>query len=136
VEHNVQLPDEYDEIYRDLEPYWGIDPLDLQKTREELETHDLTVVVEKTDQSPHIEIVNHHLPPNKVEHLTRTIRNVLVLLEGIEHSLLPFRAVFSPNDGPAMLSDYGLKSMALAAAANGTSKLFSITIAMARKESR
>ncbi|KIM52545.1 hypothetical protein SCLCIDRAFT_60830, partial [Scleroderma citrinum Foug A] len=29
VEHNVQLPDEYDEIYYDLEPFWGVDPEDM-----------------------------------------------------------------------------------------------------------
>jgi len=122
VEHNVQLPDEYDEIYRDLEPFWGIDPLDLQKTREELESRNGTVVVEKTDQSPRVEVVGSKLPPDSEERLTRTIRKILVLLEGIEHYLPPFRAVFSPHDGPNMLSDYRVKSMALAAAANGSSE--------------
>ncbi|TEB27987.1 hypothetical protein FA13DRAFT_1736176 [Coprinellus micaceus] len=36
-EHNVQLPDEYDQIHADLEPFWGVEPADLRKTQEELE---------------------------------------------------------------------------------------------------
>ncbi|OJA20997.1 hypothetical protein AZE42_09122 [Rhizopogon vesiculosus] len=120
MEHEVQLPDEYDDIYRDLEPFWGIDPLDLQKTREELEVKHEIVTVEKTDKSPRIEVVDRRLPPDSEERLTRIIQNILILLDDVEHSLPPFRAVFSPHDGPNMLSDYGVKSMALAAAANGS----------------
>ena len=37
IEHNVQLPDEYDQIHHDLEPFWGVAPADLLKTQEELE---------------------------------------------------------------------------------------------------
>lgn len=133
MEHDVQLPDEYDDIYHDLEPFWGIDPLDLQKIREELEARNGTVVVEKTDQSPHIELVGRKLPPDSEERLTRIILKIILLLEDVEHYLPPFRAVFSPHDGPDMLTDYGVKSMALAAAANGSSKLFMITLAVNSK---
>jgi len=128
MEHNVQLPDEYDDIYRDLEPFWGINPLYLQKTREDLETRNGTVVVEKTDRSPHIEVVSHRLPSDSAKQLTQIIRDILLLVEDIEHHLPPFRAVFSPHDGPSMVSDYRVKSMALAAAANGSSKLCLLTI--------
>jgi len=128
MEHNVQLPDEYDDIYRDLEPFWGIDPLYLQKTREDLETRNGTVVVEKTDRSPYVEVVSHRLPSDSAKQLTRIIQDILLLVEDIGHHLPPFRAVFSPHDGPNMLSDYRVKSMALAAAANGSSKSCLLTL--------
>lgn len=122
--HNVQLPDEYDEIYQDLEPYWGIDPLDFQKNREHLEAQDNTVVIAKTDQSPIIEVIDYHLPEDSAKWLVGRIDNVLQLLEDVEEHLPPFRAVFSPHDNPSMLSDYGIKSMALEAAA-ARSSMFS-----------
>ncbi|KAG2063178.1 hypothetical protein BDR04DRAFT_978260, partial [Suillus decipiens] len=117
VAHNVQLPDEYDDIYRDLEPFWGIDPLDFQKTREQLEAKEQTVVIAKTDQNSVIEIVNYHLPEESAPRLIASIERILDLLRDVEDLLPPFRAVFSPHDNPAMLSDYGVKSMSLEAAA-------------------
>ncbi|KAG2151174.1 glycosyl transferase family 90-domain-containing protein [Suillus bovinus] len=118
VAHNVQLPDEYDEIYQDLEPFWGIDPLDFQKNIEELEAQENTVVIAKTDKSSSVEVVGYRLPPDSVSRLISRIDNVLQLLQDIKDDLPPFRAVFSPHDNPSMLSDYGVKSMALDAAAS------------------
>jgi hypothetical protein len=131
VEHNVQLPDEYDEIYQDLEPYWGIDPLDFQKNIEQLEAQENTVVIGKTDQNSFIEVIDYHLPQDSAQRLLDRIDNVLKLLEDIEHDLPPFRAVFSPHDNPSMLSDYGIKSMALEAAA-ARSSMFFVTVALQR----
>lgn len=119
VANNVQLPDEYDEIYQDLEPYWGIDALDFQTNREQLEAQENTIVLAKTDQNSFIEIVDYHLPQDATERLIGRIDNVLKLLQDVEDDLPPFRAVFSPHDNPSMLSDYGIKSMALEAAAAG-----------------
>lgn len=123
VTHNVQLPDEYDEIYQDLEPFWGIDPLAFQESREQLEAQDNTIVIAKTDQSPFVEVADYRLPQDNTEMLLGRIDNVLRLLQDIEHLLPPFRAVFSPHDNPSMLSDHGVKSKALeAAAAHSTLK--------------
>ncbi|KAG2140698.1 glycosyl transferase family 90-domain-containing protein [Suillus clintonianus] len=120
VTHNVQLPDEYDEIYQDLEPFWGIDPLDLQTTREHLEAQDNTVVIGKSEQGSFIEVLDYHLPEDSAERLLGRIDHVLQLLQDVEEFLPPFRAVFSPHDNPSMLSDHGVKSMALDAAAART----------------
>ena len=35
VENNVQLPDEYDQIYNDLESFWGIEPSGLIQIQKE-----------------------------------------------------------------------------------------------------
>ncbi|KAG1871500.1 glycosyltransferase family 90 protein [Suillus subluteus] len=123
VTHNVQLPDEYDEIYQDLEPFWGIDPLAFQESREQLEAQFNTIVIAKTDQRPSVEVADYNLPEDATERLLGRIDNVLRLLQDIEHLLPPFRAVFSPHDNPSMLSDHGVKSKALeAAAAHSTLK--------------
>jgi len=34
----VQLPDEYDQIYRDLEPFWGMSPSHVRALQEEYES--------------------------------------------------------------------------------------------------
>jgi hypothetical protein len=118
VAHNVQLPDEYDEIYQDLEPFWGIDPLDFQQNREDLEMEQNTVVIGKTDQSSSVEVLDYRLPDEAAQRLVGSLGNVLRLFEDIEDFIPPFRAVFSPHDNPSMLSDYGVKSKALEAAAS------------------
>ncbi|KAH7912619.1 glycosyl transferase family 90-domain-containing protein [Hygrophoropsis aurantiaca] len=120
TEHNVQLPDEYDDIYRDLEPFWGIHPEDLRRTQAELETRTDVVTVEKVASAPQINLVNTSLPADRYDELLQTIYNIIDLMGDIEHQLLPFRATFSPHDNPSMLSDYRIKSMALEAAAKQT----------------
>jgi hypothetical protein len=39
TENDVKLPDEYDQIYNDIEPFWGIEPVDLIKIHGENEVH-------------------------------------------------------------------------------------------------
>lgn len=36
-QHKVPLPDEYDRIYHDIEPFWAIDPAELAKSQTTLE---------------------------------------------------------------------------------------------------
>ena len=120
VKHGVQLPDEYDEIFEDLEPFWGIDPHELEHTQQELEARDGLVTVQKTDAHARFEVVRSTLPQER-EHLKTTINNILALVREVEHELPPIRITFSPFDNPSMLSDWHIKTMALEAAANGTS---------------
>ncbi|KAH7919709.1 glycosyltransferase family 90 protein [Leucogyrophana mollusca] len=118
--NNVQLPDEYDDIYRDLEPFWGMDPHFLRETQAELETRLGVVTVEKLASDPLIAMVNATVPADRHDQLIQTVYNIIDLVVDVEHLLPPFRATFSPYDNPSMLSDYRIKSMALAAAANRT----------------
>ncbi|KIJ07245.1 glycosyltransferase family 90 protein, partial [Paxillus involutus ATCC 200175] len=120
VKHDVQLPDEYDEIYHDLEPFWGIDPYDLAVTQEELEQRQGTVTVHKTPFNAGLEIVGETLPEDRRAELQRTIENILTLLKDVQHELPPLRITFSPYDNPSMLSDWRIKNMTLEAAAKGT----------------
>ncbi|KAG9309836.1 glycosyl transferase family 90-domain-containing protein [Chiua virens] len=119
VTHHVQLPDEYDEIYQDIEPFWGIDPTELAHAQKEFETQSETVTVEKTDTLPRFKVVDTTLPPNRQD-LLPGIENILELVREVELDIPSIRLTFSPLDNPDMLSDWQIKSMALEAAANGT----------------
>jgi hypothetical protein len=120
VRHRVQLPDEYDEIFEDLEPFWGIDPHELARTQQELEMHDLIVTVQKTDTHSRLEVIHSTLPQER-QQLQTGIHNIIALVREVEHELPPLRITVSPFDNPDMLSDWYIKTIALEAAANGTS---------------
>ncbi|KAJ7719085.1 hypothetical protein DFH07DRAFT_872353 [Mycena maculata] len=97
--HAVHLPDEYDQIQADLEPFWGIEPTDLLALRAELEA--------KVDS-----VVNTSFEAGKYGQLIRGSEDIIDLLGDVEEFLPPFRAVFSPHDAPNRLSDYVFSSSA------------------------
>ncbi|KAJ6551291.1 glycosyl transferase family 90-domain-containing protein [Mycena capillaripes] len=98
-EHAVQLPDEYDQIHADLEPFWGIEPKDLFAIRSELEAKvdSYTLGQNVYDE---IDVVNTSFAPGKHDQLIKGSENIIDLLSDVEEFLPPFRAVFSPHDGP------------------------------------
>ncbi|KAF8201269.1 glycosyltransferase family 90 protein [Mycena galopus ATCC 62051] len=116
--HDVQLPDEYDQIHADLEPFWGIEPTDLLSIRAELEAKVDSYTIGKTADSL-VDVVNTSFTPGKYDQLIVRSENVLDLLSDIEEFLPSFRAVFSPHDGPNRLSDYFVENAARQAAAEG-----------------
>ncbi|KAG6330976.1 hypothetical protein ID866_8112 [Astraeus odoratus] len=118
VRHDVLLPDEFDEIYYDLEPYWGFDPLDIQQAQRDLEKQNDIISIEKTPSSDKLEVVFTSLRMDPKPPLRR-INNILGLIEEVQHELPPMRISFSPHDGPNMLSDWRIKNMTLEAARNG-----------------
>ena len=120
MKHNVQLPDEYDEIYQDLEPFWGIDPEDLAHVQDKLEKGFDIITVAKTPSSPGFEIVDTTIRGDPASHFQR-INDILDLISDIEHELPPMRISFSHHDNPNMLSDWRIRNMALEAARNGKS---------------
>lgn len=120
-ENQVQLPDEYDQIYDDLEPYWGMNPTDLQGIQRDWEAHADSYTVGKDAQDDSIVMLNYTLPGNAgVKHeLAEGAFQIMELLEDVEKHIPPFRAVFSPHDNPNLPTDYELREMALDAAASG-----------------
>ncbi|KAG6827890.1 hypothetical protein H0H92_010053 [Tricholoma furcatifolium] len=119
--HGVQLPDEYDQIYEDLEPFWGMDPRDLQRMQEEWEDHRDSYTLGKADNSP-IYVVNSSLPDDEQARrvLGGPAYEFMDLLRDVEDSIPAFRAVFSPHDNPNLPTDWELKHQALEHAAAGT----------------
>ncbi|KAG5353292.1 hypothetical protein C0989_008510 [Termitomyces sp. Mn162] len=119
--HNVQLPDEYDQIHQDLEHFWGMDPRDLQRLQSEWEGHSDSYTIGKTVDGP-IMLVNYSLPGNlTVNHdLAEGAYEVMELLMDVQDKIAPFRAVFSPHDNPNLPTDWELREIALKHAAKGT----------------
>lgn len=119
-EHDVQLPDEYDQIYHDLQPFWGIKPADLRRILAEWEHHQDTYTLGK-EEGGSVLIVADKLPedPAKRENLLVGGNQMLKLLADIGHLLPPFRAVFSPHDSASVFINYQTRSMTLKAAAAG-----------------
>jgi len=123
-DHKVQLPDEYDFIHRDLEPFWGIDPSDLhdlQAAQEEI--FDCYVLAKTLDKPTDVVKTTFEFPHLVKERaLLRGADEIMDLLEPVEHLLPPFRILVSPHDNPNFLSDYFIKNATLEAAAASTCK--------------
>ncbi|KAG6879152.1 hypothetical protein C0992_004826 [Termitomyces sp. T32_za158] len=119
--HGVQLPDEYDQIYRDLEPFWGMNPKDLQRIQAEWEAHADSYTIGKAEAGP-IAIVNYSLPGMKPDSfdLRDGAYQIMDLLKEVEDKIPPFRAIFSPHDNPNLPLDWELREQAIKHAAAGT----------------
>ncbi|THU98640.1 hypothetical protein K435DRAFT_818824 [Dendrothele bispora CBS 962.96] len=115
--HQVLLPDEYDMIYEDLEPFWGLDPMDLQQIHDELESKVDSYTLGKESNLDKIKVLrtSFHEGAN-YEQLIHGSKGILDLLDDIQDELPPFRATFSPHDNPNRLNDYGVLSTVLQAA--------------------
>ncbi|KDQ62410.1 glycosyltransferase family 90 protein [Jaapia argillacea MUCL 33604] len=117
-EHNVQLPDEYDQIFLDLEPFWGVKPADLHAlmgTHLENTTESYTVV--KSEGNPELMVLAGSLREDQRQGHLETAYLWIDLLNEVQHHLPPFKAVFSPRDNPRTFGDQRIKSMATTAAA-------------------
>lgn len=124
-ENNVQLPDEYDMIHRDLEPYWGMNPLDLQRIQREWEANEDSYTIGKylhDGKATKLSLLNMSLPRDNEERhrLLLGAWELIEMLEEVEEFIPPFRAVFSPHDNPNLPFEYNLRNSALKAAAEGS----------------
>jgi hypothetical protein len=123
VEENaVRLPDEYDMIYRDLEPYWGMSTADLARIQSEWESHVDSYTIGKIvheGKAGKMSLLNMSLPhPNEERHrLLLGAWEIIEMLEDVEEFIPPFRAVFSPHDNPNLPFEYLLRTSAIEAAA-------------------
>ena len=126
TEHNVQLPDEYDQIYHDLEPFWGIEPVDLIKIREESELKKDSYTI-GLNESGHVDVLTYAFDDGRYDQLIKGSKKIIAMFKDIEQYLPPFRMTISPHDSPNRMSDYAIKEAALEAAASQTCELFYLT---------
>jgi hypothetical protein len=117
--HNVQLPDEYDRIYHDLEPFWGMDPVDLNRLQAEHESYRDSFTIGKTEDS-NITVVtsvitNDDPSLNTVFHADYA-KSIADKLNQVSKFIPSFRAVYSIHDNPNMTTYWELKAQALQAA--------------------
>ncbi|KAJ7178854.1 glycosyl transferase family 90-domain-containing protein [Mycena crocata] len=120
--HAVQLPDEYDQIDRDLAHFYGVAPVDLRRIQREWEAHADSYTIGKDGEQDGISMLNFTLPENEEVRLELAAGafQMIDLLAEVERDIPPFRAVFSPHDNPNLVTNYVLKQQALEAAKKGT----------------
>ncbi|KAG6841033.1 hypothetical protein C0991_002495 [Blastosporella zonata] len=120
-DNNVQLPDEYDQIYRDLEPFWGYDPVDLQHIQNEQEFHTDSFTLGLND-ADELDVLRMSFASSENNYNSYNLlggaRSIMEILKDVEKDLPRFRAVIWPHDSPALISDYDVKKMALDAASS------------------
>ena len=93
--HGVQLPDEYDQIHRDIEPFWGIRPADLRKLQAEHEAEMGTYTIGNGQGFGPIEVVNTTLTPDAVDVADMRSNDQLGILDPVKQWIPPFRATFT-----------------------------------------
>jgi len=121
VEHNVQLPDEYNQIHMDLEAFWGLTPSDLIQIQKEGELKKDSYTIGKNDGGE-VEVLTYAFQEGRYNQLIAGSTKIIGLFETIQDYLPPFRMTLSPHDGPNRLSDYNVKAAALEAAEGQTCK--------------
>jgi len=121
VKNNVRLPDEYDQIYRDLEPYWGIDPVDLITSQRDWEAHRDSWTIGKDHPNEPVTILNTSLPEGTIKDFIEwQISPQLLQMADLWRHVPPFHATFSPHDAPNERVEWEWKAAALDAAKRGT----------------
>lgn len=112
--HDVILPDEYDIIHHDLEPYWAYSPDDIHAIQSRQEAHEDSWTM-GTAGTHGVALVNMTLMPHSREmHLTAA-EEMLDTLRPVQEHLQPFRAVFNPHDAPYVVASADFKEQAHAA---------------------
>lgn len=132
--HGVQLPDEYDQIHHDIEPFWGIRPADLRRLQAEHESEMGTYTLGNGQGFGPIEVVNTTLAPDAVDVADKRSNDQLGVLDPVKQWIPPFRATFTVSipeplvllrvinalqchDAPILFVGHDLRSEAIDAAA-------------------
>lgn len=124
MEHDVKLPDEYDSIHDDLEPFWGVSPEDLQKIQSDWfeREYRYSVIFGKENGQP-LRILNNSMVEHKKEVHLESIMERLRFLEPVDDLLPDFKAIITPMDSPSSPAGWEHKQILLEAAKMGTCQL-------------
>ncbi|KAJ3809218.1 hypothetical protein F5876DRAFT_77973 [Lentinula aff. lateritia] len=117
--HDVQLPDEYDQIYHDLEPFWSLEPSYLLEVQAERESKLDTYTIGKNADGK-LDILKTPSQEGSYAQLISIATRVLDILRDVEDDLPSFRATFTPNDVPNLMTDHAVKSTLLETARTGS----------------
>ena len=117
VKNDVKLPDEYDSIHHDLEPFWGVSPEDLQKIRDEWyeKEYRYTVLFGKENGQP-LQILSNRMSEQKLDIHTESILERLRFLDPVDDLLPDFKAIITPSDSTSAPASWEHKAMLLEAA--------------------
>ncbi|KAF7973136.1 hypothetical protein HWV62_16184 [Athelia sp. TMB] len=120
--NEVQLPDEYDQIYRDLEPFWGMEPHDLRRLQAAHEGHMDSYTIGKDNAADPVSVLKvsfSYTGSEKDKAHRGQALEMIGTLKDVQQWLPPFRAVFSPHDNPNLFTDWEVRSMMVRAAGAG-----------------
>lgn len=120
-DNKVQLPDEYDQIHHDLEPFWGVDPQQLRDSQRAREASSDTYTIGKLARDSSFTLLAEKLSADhRSDTLKRGSEAQIALLEDVEKDLPVFRATFSAKGGPDVLTSWEWMEKAREAAKIGT----------------
>ncbi|KAG9051021.1 Glycosyltransferase Family 90 domain containing protein [Tulasnella sp. UAMH 9824] len=119
VQHKVQLPDEYDRIYHDLEPFWGMSPSFLQQQQRNWETDGEVGSFTIASEDHEVFFAGHSVTGDEggARIAEERAADQLRLLEDVQQWLPDFRATFSAHDVPYQFIGHDLRSEAVDRAA-------------------
>ncbi|KAJ3975638.1 glycosyl transferase family 90-domain-containing protein [Lentinula raphanica] len=117
--HDVQLPDEYDQIHHDLEPFWGLQPSYLLELQMERESKEDTYTIGKNAEGK-LDVLKTAFHEGAYDQLIVGANEVVDILRDIEDELPSFRATFTPHDSPNLMTDFVVKGTLLEAASTNS----------------
>jgi len=115
--HDVQLVDEYDSIHARLQPFWGVDPVQLRAAQAEHETFADTFTIGKLHDDDSVVLLNSTLQGSQLGH--QRVQDQLELIDEVQEWLPAFRATFTKHDGPLQFVSWEMRKAAVDAAERG-----------------
>lgn len=122
VKHKIQLPDEYDSIFEDLQPFYGLSPSDLIKIRDELEGQPNSYTLGKNETVKNVDILSHAFEEGKYDEFIGGAKGLVDIFNLIQDQLPDFQMIVSPLGTPNKTTDYRVKQAALDVVARGDCK--------------
>ena len=104
--NNVQLPDEYDQIHRDVQPFHALSPRDLQKRIETASKRSDTYTIEVR----HGTVRTSASYDNSINGADERLSGQTELIAPIAQYLGDLKVVYSVHDTPAILLSWGHRS--------------------------
>ncbi|KAG8949524.1 Glycosyltransferase Family 90 domain containing protein [Tulasnella sp. 424] len=124
-QHKVPLPDEYDRIYHDIEPFWAIDPAELAKSQSALERQGGTFTIISHDGKVTAQVQHPPSESGEAEHIIREhefkmrAEGQAELLKTVQEWLPNFRATFGNDKLPSQFVTNRMRESAVRAARQG-----------------
>lgn len=119
VENDVQLPDEYDQIYHDLEPFYGMKPAHVMEQQELWENDNLVGSYTIAVEDQYVYLAGHTMKRGEEGIAKKRAENQIGLLREVQEWLPDLRATYTAHDVPFQYVGYDMKSEAMDLAAIG-----------------
>jgi hypothetical protein len=106
--HNVQLPDEYDQIYHDLEPFWGMHTEEIRIAQAETEKRSNQYILASQGGKFVYAGDTIQATPEQIAGTRIRSNEQVELLKEVQEWLPDFRATFGLDDSPSQFLGYDL----------------------------